>query len=912
MKRLAGLVLASVLALGTLLSMGRAAFATPFSDVPANHWAYQYIQSLAADGIIDGYPDGKFKGDRPLTRYEMAVVIARVIAKLQENEKPYTGPTKQDLDKLQKLIDALKDELDALGVRVTNLEDALDALDKRTKFAQSLSMHGLLLPNVTYRERVDFAQSVVNTTGSTQTPYYSSNYNASTSTPGTSTIAATKTGGVDTFVNAFMATDDSNNPLTQANSGIQIRQDSRFSLGYQISDNLFISLPVHILNFEWGGEYDQQEKVEIDPGVEVNIAKAGAISNLLFKFGEIDNMPSSRTGLAFRAPFGYSAAVAYEQPSQPYQKGVAVSGTIAETNFGSTSFFTSFTRVDDVFINTQNGVTDPSITPFGSAGYLFPIVAPQSGYVQTGAAQALRTDTFNSGTGTLAQAYLTQAAVLGSVYVSYYNGSTYNSAGVLTGGPAQTLPAIVYDQAYNAVVFSTPIPAGSTISVTYRGVTVSNAQTDIQRYMVNARLNQKFKGWNGLEIGLEFNRLFDFDDTQTDGDLTAINDSGVLDQPLVSDTVFGVDFVMPLPFEISGKGSNPVLFGEGASSKYSPDYRNIAAIGDTGGVLGLRLKIAGFDLSGQYQSIGPDFLSGAPFRYYGDAPALFAFYKGTYFPDFYGFGNNLGINQQFDQAFVNAGAANPHTSGNPALTFIYPVFNPLKGNSPTFYSSFTPNTEGPTATFAVPIRIGDITFNTRGQYQRLQEIRPNSLGNMLYGPAYASSVPLYWQNYTLATQFSFPALGQSVSANVSGTAERLVRNDQTAYQYYPFNPLYQGFDPTAFATAQTIGGSPVSFYPNYVNMRRYYVNSTVAIPVTQNVALALYYSTQQYGGSYGTTLGQNISEKKDYYTGTLTYNIPKTTSSIQLQSRIYKYTDYVMPTYDLNQNRQDVFFTVRF
>ena len=77
MKRLASLVLASGLVLGTILMSGRAASATPFSDVPANHWAYQYIQSLAADGIIDGYPDGKFKGDRPLTRYEMAVVIAR-------------------------------------------------------------------------------------------------------------------------------------------------------------------------------------------------------------------------------------------------------------------------------------------------------------------------------------------------------------------------------------------------------------------------------------------------------------------------------------------------------------------------------------------------------------------------------------------------------------------------------------------------------------------------------------------------------------------------------------------------------------------------------------------------------------------------------------------------------------------
>src|ERR1700731_640148 len=124
---------------GAALIVSGPASATPFSDVPANHWAYQAIQSLAADGLVEGYPDGKFKGDRPLTRYEMAVLVARVIAKLQANGAGYAS--KADLDKLQKLIDALKDELDSLGVRVTNLEDALDALDKRTKFAQSIQFH---------------------------------------------------------------------------------------------------------------------------------------------------------------------------------------------------------------------------------------------------------------------------------------------------------------------------------------------------------------------------------------------------------------------------------------------------------------------------------------------------------------------------------------------------------------------------------------------------------------------------------------------------------------------------------------------------------------------------------------------------------------------------------------------------
>lgn len=50
-----------------------------FPDIPENHWAYDYVATLAGNGIIVGYPDGKFGGDRMMTRYEMAALIYRAI-----------------------------------------------------------------------------------------------------------------------------------------------------------------------------------------------------------------------------------------------------------------------------------------------------------------------------------------------------------------------------------------------------------------------------------------------------------------------------------------------------------------------------------------------------------------------------------------------------------------------------------------------------------------------------------------------------------------------------------------------------------------------------------------------------------------------------------------------------------------
>ena len=52
-----------------------------FPDVPQNHWAYEYITQLAGNGMIEGYPDGNFAGDRPMTRYEFAAILYRAMTK---------------------------------------------------------------------------------------------------------------------------------------------------------------------------------------------------------------------------------------------------------------------------------------------------------------------------------------------------------------------------------------------------------------------------------------------------------------------------------------------------------------------------------------------------------------------------------------------------------------------------------------------------------------------------------------------------------------------------------------------------------------------------------------------------------------------------------------------------------------
>ena len=54
--------------------------ANPFSDVSTDDWAYQAVSDLSDQGVVEGYPDGTFKGERNMTRFELAQVIARLMA----------------------------------------------------------------------------------------------------------------------------------------------------------------------------------------------------------------------------------------------------------------------------------------------------------------------------------------------------------------------------------------------------------------------------------------------------------------------------------------------------------------------------------------------------------------------------------------------------------------------------------------------------------------------------------------------------------------------------------------------------------------------------------------------------------------------------------------------------------------
>lgn len=148
-----------VLVLVLVFALAIPALANPFVDVPLNHWAYDAVQSLAAKGVIVGYPDGTFGGQRNLTRYEFAEATAKALAYVEQY-----GGIKEDVEILSKLAVEFADELANLGVKVADLEATLgenseaiaamqELVDKHERFFDPVTISG--------KVAVDYEKAIV-------------------------------------------------------------------------------------------------------------------------------------------------------------------------------------------------------------------------------------------------------------------------------------------------------------------------------------------------------------------------------------------------------------------------------------------------------------------------------------------------------------------------------------------------------------------------------------------------------------------------------------------------------------------------------------------------------------------------------------------------------------------------------
>ncbi len=135
-----------------------------FTDVPAGHWAYESLNRLAENGILKGYPDGSFKGDKLVTRYALSLIVANMLSNIESIGKDQVSEA--DLLEVEKLTMEFAEELSSIGVKIKNLDadlkdvkedlaslkaDVKDAKDYFEKSDQKIKLSGdMLIRNYDY------------------------------------------------------------------------------------------------------------------------------------------------------------------------------------------------------------------------------------------------------------------------------------------------------------------------------------------------------------------------------------------------------------------------------------------------------------------------------------------------------------------------------------------------------------------------------------------------------------------------------------------------------------------------------------------------------------------------------------------------------------------------------------------
>lgn len=108
-----------------------------FQDLPKDHWAYKDVEFLVRQGYLEGFPDGTFKGRKVITRYDLALVLARILRKMEERKTSIEQATEAERAALTRLTKEFKDELGLLNVRVDTLERRMQESEKSIKTLES-------------------------------------------------------------------------------------------------------------------------------------------------------------------------------------------------------------------------------------------------------------------------------------------------------------------------------------------------------------------------------------------------------------------------------------------------------------------------------------------------------------------------------------------------------------------------------------------------------------------------------------------------------------------------------------------------------------------------------------------------------------------------------------------------------
>lgn len=358
----------------------------------------------------------------------------------------------------------------------------------------------------------------------------------------------------------------------------------------------------------------------------------------------------------------------------------------------------------------------------------------------------------------------------------------------------------------------------------------------------------------------------------------------------------GLQFSLPL----ATAPSAPQLFGE-ASAPFASSLAQPSSTTDEQ-LLGVKFKLLGAESSVSFANAQPNWHTSGAAQYASQGPAVFAFYNFPQAP------NGSALSNVFGGQANGALAAEANVIGgqdaNPAGTSLlsFPLVSSLSAQGPYWYSGYTPALQASSVQLSIPLKLARFGVKVRLGEQSLTSVQPTSLANQILGPAFASASN--YNSFNGGVTLALPLLKRRATVSLDGLYQTLQQNNGAA------------FDPSAYGQPSgvplTPNAGPIVLSPGTSDVQQYIGAASLAVPVTSRLTVKGSFAEQLAGSVDLNTLTQSLTQHTTAYTGGLVYNIPKTNSSINLFFNRNVYTDDAAPSSTWSENRQNLYFSVKF
>jgi len=363
----------------------------------------------------------------------------------------------------------------------------------------------------------------------------------------------------------------------------------------------------------------------------------------------------------------------------------------------------------------------------------------------------------------------------------------------------------------------------------------------------------------------------------------------------------GVSFVLPLSGPSSVPGAK--IFAISASNA-GADRSHLSAPA-TAQLVGTQFALfGGAEATVALQSSGATFGSGPFAANPSQGPVVFAFYNFQQPGERVGLGEAFGLRPRDAALAASLNVLPQPGSVGTAASLASPLISSLSPQGPFWYSAYSPPTRGSSMSLTIPFQLAKIPVKVRLGEQVVSTVEPSSLATQILGPAFATSAAGNYKSLTGGVTLALPLLSRRATVSLDGWYETLQHNDKMPFNLAPYagqsNILLGAAAPGAVVYSPT------------TDVQQYVGAASVALPVTSHLTVNGSFAAQVSGSVALDTLTQNLTQRKTAFGGGVGYNFPKTNSSIDLFFNKNVYTADNVPTYTFTENRQNLYFSVKF